>query len=413
MLKNISSTFFVMVVAMLSSFVVTILLGRTLDPNDFGEFSLLKQILLIGSTVAVFGLDYSYIKNFARQGRVPPKTHWLTLMIFAGVSLGFTLVIWMVYDLSVTKLLWILSAVFFGAVNFYLASIERLKDRFFLAQVFAHGWKFVLLILVTVFLFFDVSLNTSYLYPLFSLSLFVGSTFMVRYLFADGQESMPRSLLNQYLTFGVMFWLINATGLISGGIDKLVIPLLYGSDTLGNYAAVSFLFLISLTMVGSAIGYVIFPKISSGERINARKWMGIVLLICMSAIVFYHYTGAMLVSFIFGGKYDHHVTPELVLIFSLLGSLQIIHTILHFIISARGSERDLLVYWAMTLVFILLFVVFLVLGKVDPGLALMRVAGIVLLTRLVKVLVMAVFLLGILRRKAIGPASTAPGVEVT
>ena len=75
MLKNISSTLLVMVIAMLSSFFVTIILGRTLSFSDFGEFVLLKQIILIGSTIAIFGLDFSYIKVFSNNSDAGKKTH--------------------------------------------------------------------------------------------------------------------------------------------------------------------------------------------------------------------------------------------------------------------------------------------------------------------------------------------------
>ena len=405
MLKNISSTFFVMVVAMLSSFVVTILLGRTLSSTDFGEFTLLKQILLIGSTVAVFGLDYSYIKNYANKN-VVRKTHFLSLSIFAVASAIFIGIVKFTYALNATKLVFIYLCVFFGATNYYIASIQRLKNRFFLAQLFAHGWKLILLVLVGWFLASETRLEVSFIYPLLTLSLFIGSSYMIKYLFSEKNLTSQAEGVRQYLTFGVMFWLINSTGLISGGIDKLVIPLIYGRDTLGNYAAVSFLFLISLTMIGSAIGYVIFPKISSGETLNVKKWSLVVLSICVSAILVYQFIGLVLVSILFSGKYDTYVTSNLILIFSIIGALQIIHTILHFVISAKGTERQLLIYWGITLLFILLFTVLLYLGRVEPEVALQRVAGIVLITRFAKIISMVIFLRFI-------PSQTANDVAIT
>ena len=47
MFKNISSTLLVMVITMLSSFVVTIILGQTLSFNDFGEFVKNKIVTII------------------------------------------------------------------------------------------------------------------------------------------------------------------------------------------------------------------------------------------------------------------------------------------------------------------------------------------------------------------------------
>jgi len=403
MLKNISSTLFIMVLAMLSSFAVTILLGRTLSASDFGEFTLLKQILLIGSTVAVFGLDYSYIKNFANQNPVSLRTHLFTLFIFVTISAIFVVVLEFLYAVDFTKLLYIYFCILFGAINFYIAAIERLNNRFLLAQLFAHGWKIALLILVGILLLTDIEIDIKIIYPLFTLSLFIGSTFMIRYLLSHTDNETRDIGVKNYLTFGLMFWLINSTGLVSGGIDKLVIPILFGSDTLGVYAAVSFLFVISLTMVGSAIGYVIFPKISSGEQINVKKWSLIVLVLCISAIVVYQFVGSFLVSLIFSGKYDAYVSSRIILTFSVIGSLQIIHTILHFVISAKGHKHQLMSYWFISILFILLFVALLYFGQIDNNSALMRISTIVMIVRSAKIVVMAIFLKILIENNADNP----------
>ncbi len=392
MLKNISSTLLVMVLAMLSSFAVTILLGRTLSTSDFGDFTLFKQILLIGSTFVVFGLDYSYIKNFSQQKSITVHPHIISLCIFSLISIVFVSALWLLYAIEVEELIYIYFCILFGAVNFYIAAIKRIEDKFLLAQLFAHGWKIVLLIILSVFMVSGTELDINAIYALFTISLFVGSSYFINYLFSPRTEVGEAYNVRSYLTFGLMFWLINSTGLISGGIDKLVIPILFGSEILGIYAAVSFLFVISLTMLGSAIGYVIFPKISAGELINVKRWSLVVFSICILAIVFYQWVGSDIVNVIFSGKYDAYVTHKLVFIFSTIGSLQIIHTILHFVISAKSNKIQLVIYWIISLVFISIFVVLLYFGKVDAESALLRISSIVLITRVLKILVMSIFL---------------------
>lgn len=411
MFKNISSTLFIMVIAMLSSFAATILLGRNLSESDFGEFTLLKQILLIGATVAVFGLDYSYIKNYAKLKNISMGTHLLTLSIFSFVSLFFVIVLRFVYDISPIKLTYVYLGVLAGAINFYIAAIQRIKNRFLLAQLFAHGWKILFLILIGLLLYSDIEISSSTIYPVFTISLFIGSTFIIRYLFNNNNEQSSKLEVKNYLTFGLMFWLINSTGLISGGIDKLVIPLLYGSDTLGIYAAVSFVFVISLTMVGSAIGYVIFPKISAGQPIDVKKWSFIVISICIIAILIYQAIGLEIVSLIFSGKYDLYVTTKLILAFSVLGSLQIIHTILHFIISAKGEKHELMQYWFLTIGFIMVFITLLYFGQGQQDSLLLRIASIVMITRVVKIIAMALFLKHILH-KTIKPDSALSELDL-
>ena len=172
MLKNISSTLLVMVIAMLSSFFVTIILGRTLSFSDFGEFVLLKQIILIGSTIAIFGLDFSYIKVFSNNSDAGKKTHLITIIILSLISISFVLMLKIFYGFQLFKLLFIFCCICFGAINLYQAAIYRLKDQFLIAQLFSGGWKIALLLLIGVFLFSGMTIDLQRVYQIFTVSLF-------------------------------------------------------------------------------------------------------------------------------------------------------------------------------------------------------------------------------------------------
>ena len=159
MIKNINGTFLVMVITMLSSFVATIILGKTLSIEAFGEFALLKQIILVGSSIAIFGLDYSYIKLFSKNHNSSLKLHLITITIITFVSCLFMLVLNSVYDFQLYKLFALFLCIYFCAINLYQAAIYRLKGQFILAQLFAGGWKFILLLLIVLVIYTGIEIN--------------------------------------------------------------------------------------------------------------------------------------------------------------------------------------------------------------------------------------------------------------
>jgi O-antigen/teichoic acid export membrane protein len=388
-----------MVITMLSSFVVTIILGQTLSFNDFGEFALLKQFILIGPTIAIFGLNYSYIKVFSNNPDSCKKTHLITMIIVSLITILFVLILKIIYNFELYKLLFIYFCIGFSAINMYQAAIYRLKNQFLIAQLFTGGWKVVLLILIGIFIFSEITIDIIVVYQILTVSLFIFSTFIIRYFFKNYNVNNRKTNLKNYLTMGLVFCLINSTGLISGGIDKLVIPIIYDREVLGIFTGVSFIFITSLSMIGSAIGYVIFPKISSGKEINMTKLSLTIICITFFAVIIFQFIGKELVNILFYGKFDNFIDKKLIFCFTLLGFFQIVHIILHFILSAIGGKKQLIYYWILSIISIGMFIILLytlkpelsLIEKVLPS-AILNLSLIILITRIVKIISM-IFLL--------------------
>lgn len=383
--KNISHTLIVMVIAMLSSFIVTLLLGRSLSPSAFGEFTLLRQILLIGATVSVFGLDLSFIKLYAGEVRPPKFIHHVALAFIVIIGMTYAIIAALVYDIVGSRLYLLIGSVILSGITLYLAALLRVKGNYFLAQLFAAGWKILLLLGVGAVLLLGDSIDIDTIYQLIFFSLLIFGLYIFRYsLGEDNQDPVPK----KYLSYGILFWVINSTGLISGGIDKLVIPLSFGKDILGIYAAISFVFITSFTMVGSAVGYVLFPKISAGNRIQFSTlalWLG--ALIAAMGFIFQVF-GLSMVSMIFSGFYDEHITRVLILCFTIIGTLQIVHTIIHFVISAKADKKHLIYYWGLTVFIIFVFIGLTFLWEFTEVPVILYLALIVIVTKLMKITLM-------------------------
>lgn len=378
----------VMVVAMLSSFMATLLLGRSLSIEDFGEFTLLRQVILIGATVSVFGLDFSYIKLFPGDDQTDKTPHWITFSIVFFAGIIFSLLMNAIYFRDTEKFLYIAVITIFSGLGLYLAAIKRLEEQFVLAQLLAGGWKILFLIGISIFLIYARPLSIISIYQVLAISVAILSSYFFKYLVQSGSSLSWKPSYRKYLTMGLTFWLINSTGLFAGGIDKLMIPLVYGQEMLGIFAGSSFVFTISLTMIGSAIGYVIFPRISKGLDVNKKSLVQGVTGVAILSIVGFQMLGKVLVHLIFDGKYDEYLTTLLIFFFTLLGIMQIVHIILHYLISATSTQRQLLYYWGLSIGFILLFVLAIILATSFVSSSLLSLVAIILLTRLFKIVAM-------------------------
>ncbi|MCK4339598.1 MAG: oligosaccharide flippase family protein [Candidatus Cloacimonetes bacterium] len=356
MLKKISSTFVIMVISMLSSFLVTIILGRILQPNEFGEFSLLKQIIVIGPTIAIFGLGHSYIKLFSKIQNKNDNIHKITILFAFLISAIISLFIKFIYELSIIKILFVFLSIWFCSISLYLAANFRVKEKFFIAQLFQSGWKILLLLCILFLLFWRLYIDIDIIYRIIVISVLIPASIIIPKILSKSERRIEYNIeIRNYITFGIMFWLINSTGLMFGAIDKLIIPITFNNETLGIYTALSFLFTVSLTMIGSSIGYVIFPTISKGKQVNWKKLFSVIGIIIILSFIVFSVAGEYLVSLLFKGKYDSYNNLFFVFCFTLLGSMQFIHVILHFIIAGKGDRKNLVEYWIYCLSTIILF----------------------------------------------------------
>ena len=355
MLKKITNTFIIMVISMLSSFLVTIILGRMLEPNEFGEFSLLKQILLVGSTLAIFGLDNSYIKLFSKY-KSKIKISKITIFFVLIISFIITFIIERTYNFSISKTILIFFIISFCSISLFMSANYRTKEKFLFAQIIQSGWK-ILLLLGIIFLFLlKINLNIEAIYIIIVISVFIPATTIISEVIRENRvKEKVKIKVKSYISFGIMFWLINSTGLLFASMDKFSIPKLFNTEILGVYTALSFLFTVSLTMIGSAFGYVIFPTISKGEKINWGKLSLTMAIIIIFSFIVFLFKGKDLVSLIFNKKYDDYNSMFFVLCFTLIGIMQFIHVILHFIIAGKGDRKNLVEYWIYCLSTIILF----------------------------------------------------------
>jgi len=153
---------------------------------------------------------------------------------------------------------------------------------------------------------------------------------------------------------GIILWMINVLGLIFAGMDRFIIPFITTKAVLGTYYAISFIYITGFTMIGSAVGYVIFPYLSKNENIEWKHSAKLIFLILMALCIILLFLGHFITSILFSGRYDvallHHITTPIL----MMGIIQCFHTIVHFYIYAKSPKQILMKY----IIFLLFFCLF-------------------------------------------------------
>ena len=99
MYKNISHTAMTMGFAFILSMFSTIILGNIMAPDEFGDFALLKNFILIGATFSILGIDQSTIRA-SINGR-PVITYRTVVLITSILGALFSFIMALIFTLSI------------------------------------------------------------------------------------------------------------------------------------------------------------------------------------------------------------------------------------------------------------------------------------------------------------------------
>lgn len=356
MYKKISSTFIVLSISMLSAFIVTIFLARKLSIADFGDYSLIKQIITNGVVIANLGLGQSYTRNYAKNNKGLFIFYILTALILSIMSLLLGLIIQEVYDYTFTQTLLIILSLFCGSITLYMSEVYRVNNRYTIAQFSESGWKILLLLAVIILYTLTKTITLDDILFLIFLSFLIPSLTFINLLFKSFNEDTQVTNLRIFIFTGLTFWAINSAGLLCGSIEKFAIPLILSKEALGIYTSLSFVYVTYFSMIGSAIGYVLFPTLSKGEKVNWIKLSKSIGGIILISSVLFLILGKHLTTIIYGGKYDEYNNWFFIISYIVLGILQLVNSIFHFIVLASGKRKELFIYLSIILVSTGLFI---------------------------------------------------------
>jgi O-antigen/teichoic acid export membrane protein len=338
-------------ISFLLSMAATLILGNQMSPGEFGEFALLKNFVLIGSTFAIFGMDQAAVRNNINSE--PAISLTIVNIVSFILSILFSLSMKVLFSLTVYNTIYLSGIIFCGSNVIYIAAVYRLKNHFLQAQFIHNSWKIILFIVVASTFILGASIQINFIYKalFFSMLIVILLHYFLDYLIIDKVEIKNNDIQGPAIRDGMILWVINVLGLVFAGMDRFIIPTITSSSVLGTYYAISFIYITAFTMIGSAVGYVIFPYLSKNDSINWKNPTKFILLILLLISAGLFFLGHPVTSILFHGKYDQALITPITTPILIMGIIQCFHTIVHFYIYAKSPKKLLVRY----IVFLFMF----------------------------------------------------------
>ncbi|MAM98680.1 MAG: hypothetical protein CMF91_02185 [Candidatus Marinimicrobia bacterium] len=356
----VSRTFLVMAFAMLCSFIATLKLGEVLTMENFGFFNLLKRIFPMGAAIILLGIDKSYIKYFSKVDKMKIFHFLLPLILFNSMIL--TLIIGFLYDFNGYDLSIFICLVIFS-FTLFLTSYSRLKDEYATAQFIQAGHKIIFFIsILGITAYYDI--NSIEIINIFLFAFLLPCLYFFKYLYDERSINVyiPTKEFKKIVSFGFLFFLVNILNLMIVNMEGLFIPYYYGQEANGIYSGLSFIYITVFVMIGTSIGYVLFPMLSKKEEINLKSlffYTSVIVFVISFIFIFF---GDSINSIAFKGKFDYFRTFKVDLMIILIGALQFINGLFHWFILGLGTKKNIIDYLKiiiLTLITYFLSVVFI------------------------------------------------------
>ena len=108
-------------------------------------------------------------------------------------------------------------------------------------------------------------------------------------------------------------------------------------------------------MIGTSIGYVIFPMLTKKENFDMRSLLSFTGIGILLILVLFIAFGDLINSIAFNGKFDAYRTPLVDLMIILIGALQFINGLLHWFILGLATKENIVNYLKVIITIIIFY----------------------------------------------------------
>lgn len=267
-LLNILAQFVTNLLVVLSSFVITALIGRAWGPESLGEYAFVTSFVLLFTFLSVWSLDQLFVRELARR----PERIEASIATGGLIALAFSLVTFLLVVLvaqSLRKPTYIVHSIALAALWLVLGGWTNLLRSVFYAKERMHVGTVVLLIekcfalalavpyimredgLVGLFLILVASRIVSLVIIGYTYWRKIGPI-RLRY-----DAAMSRYLLRESAPFALNFALTP----LYIHVDSLLLSFLWGDQELGYFRAASAI-ILQLPIVATAFNSALLPRFS-------------------------------------------------------------------------------------------------------------------------------------------------------
>lgn len=347
-LREVSFVYVGALINGISLFLINIFLGRILEKDLFGIFTLSIMVLSTVAEMSDFGLNggllrfapYYLARGEESKLKQLVKTIWQWRVWLAAILTfgGIILSPWLAqYVFNQPQISSYLMFAFLGVGGVVLAGFTsaylQARQAFFISAIFQSLKGMGRLLLIVLIFLIDVRDVYSYLFIYISVP-WILFLFSYRYLPADFykvkiEPEIKAKIHSQLARFSFWLTIWSFSAIFASRVDQIMLSQLLGLENVAVYAmAFQFVFIYALAL--QSISAVLLPKASALKTIQelrdffkkSLKWIIPAALILAGGIYFSQY----IIHFIFGQKYSEAVPVYLFLSYSMLLSFVTIPT---------------------------------------------------------------------------------------
>ena len=351
MALNIGSVSFVLALIMVFASLSSILLGRTLSPAAFGEFSLMRTLVLFIGALAVWGQDVAVTRFFSQHGLT--KFKWsqafrLVLGIGAVLALVGVIIAGFVYRIHWLQLAGLFVALVAYVATLFLSNLMRSQAKYSQAILMLNGFRGIFFVAAVIIFVFKISDAGVAIYSYYGIIVVLAAV-NIRFVFSalpQGEEPVPREMH----TTGLLFMGSQASVAIIGSLDSLFIPGFLDLPALALYQAAvvpSQLF----NIIGRAGKYVWVPEFGRSKKIKMKRLSLIVGAIAAALLALLIIYAQPLLHLLFDGKYD--AGANVLRVLAVAGAVRLFYNLASSIIIGKLNKDALYYHLGVTIVLML------------------------------------------------------------
>ncbi len=338
---HIGSVSFALAVVMLLASLSTIFLGRTLTPEEFGEFALIRTLVLFIAPLAVWGQDVATVRFFSQKDATGYRWDRAlknivlvgAFLVLAGIAIASH-----IYTLSWQKSLALFVATLAYVATLFFSNLKRSRQNYSQAILMLNGFRGAFFILVLMMVLFKQSSANFAIYSYLSIIIFLAivNAIVSFKTIPRGEEPVPREMH----TNGLLLMGSQASVTIIGSLDSLFIPGMLDLAALALYQA-SVVPSQVFNILGRAGKYVWVPEFGRAKKVQVKRLSLIVgvgaFLLLAGMLIF----AKPILHLLYDGKYDQGA--NILRILALAGTIRLFYNLGSSVIVGK-LEREALYY---------------------------------------------------------------------
>ena len=336
LIKNIGGVTFILILVRGAAVLSSVILARELSKADFGEFALLRTLILLIPPLAIWGQDVATARFFSRNDATLfqwSKAFKNVILIALPLILIGVVIAHLIYKLELGYLILIFASGVGYCIILLLSNLLRSQKRYHTAIILDSGFRLAFFFIIIGAFALGVLNKTisiggyALCFPAFAI---VGTWYVLKAL-PRGHNPVPRRM---HLD-GLWLMVIDASVIIMASVDSLFISGMLSLEALGIYSAV-IVPIHAFDILGRATKFVLLPEFGTQKRVKFKLYNFAIAAVALLMLLILTLGGKIILHLLYGPKFDEGLSILRILAF--VGVLRLFYSLSSSMIVGRLGQ---------------------------------------------------------------------------